>query len=317
MKDAVPQIEDMSLFLRRTITTEQFDRLQTEFGRGMQTVLQQFSHAATGTQIRDLDHKTDSISAQLTELQNAMTNQVQKLESLTQTCTNMQETKRAQHSASTLQHGKFCLRLDQKMERLDSRMAVTSDNNSSTATELPSDSSQELDSQSTSSGIAINSKTRLLLRSIGSLGALLAILYAFLLPILQAQLRTCVTIMKSPRLLSGNNITLTDALNRTKILPYEYFRSWSMLQPWLRREFESLPGESRVARGDFAVFKQFSDKVSDQIRPVDWERSVFPGDRVVMSIHGIRTRRTRRDCGRCGARLPITVPYTRWKAWYV
>jgi hypothetical protein len=315
VKDAVPQIEDMSLFLQKTITTEQFDRLQIEFGRGMQSVLQQFSHTATGTQIRNLDHKTDGISAQLTELQNAMTAQVQKLESLTQTCTNMQETKRAQHSASTLQHGEFRLRLDQKMERLDSRMAVTSDHYSSMATGQLSGSPKELDSQSTSSGIAINSKTRILLRSIGSLGALVAILYAFLLPIIQAKLRTCLTIMRSPRLLSGNSITLTDALNRTKILPYEYFRSWSMLQPWLRREFENLPGEGRVARGDFAVFKQFSDKVSDQIRPVDWERSVFPGDRVVMSIHGIRTRRTRWDCRRCGARLPTTEPHVGWNAW--
>ena len=120
--------------------------------------------------------------------------------------------------------------------------------------------------------------------------------------------------MKSPRLLSGNNITLTDALNRTKILPYEYFRSWSMLRPWLQREFVNLPGEGRVARGNFAVFKQFSDKVSDQISPVDWERSVFPGDRVVMSIHIIRFEGTRWDCGRCGARLPTTMPYTRREA---
>jgi uncharacterized coiled-coil protein SlyX len=318
VKDAVPQIEDMSLFLRKTITTEQFDRLQIEFGRGMQSVLQQFSHTSTGTQIRTLDHKTDNISAQLTELQNAMTNQVQKLESLTQTCTNMQETNRAQHSASTLQHGKFCLRLDQKMERLDSRMVVTSDNYSSTATRLPSDSPQDPDSQSTLPGIIINSKTRFLLRSIGSLGALLAILYAFLLPIIQAQLRTCVTIMKSPRLLSGNNITLTDALNRTKILPYEYFRSWSMLQPWLRREFESLPGESRVARGDYAVWKQISNEVSAHIRPIEWDSAVFPGDQVVMSINVIRPESTRRKCGRCGAKLPrIAGRSTVWKAWYV
>ncbi|KAM0690591.1 hypothetical protein Q7P36_009359 [Cladosporium allicinum] len=314
VKDAVPQIEDMSLFLRNTITTEQFDRLQIEFGRGMQSVLQQFSHAATGTQIRNLDHKTDSISAQLTELQNAMTAQVQKLESLTQTCTNVQEINRAQNSASTLRQGELCLRLNHKMERVDPRMAVTSDNHSSTTTGLPSDPPKALDSQSTSSGIMINSKTQSVLRSIGSLGALVAILYAFLLLIIQAKLRTCVTIMKSPRLLSGDNITLTDALNCTKTLAYEYFRSWSILQPWLRREFESLPGEVRMARGDFAVFKQFSNKFSAEIYPMAWERSVFPGDRVVMSIHIIRFEGTRWDCGRCGARLPTTMPYTRREA---
>jgi hypothetical protein len=168
----------------------------------------------------------------------------------------------------------------------------------------------------------INSKTRILLRSIGSLGALVAILYAFLLPIIQAKLRTCVTIMKSPRLLSGDSITLTDALNRTKILPYEYFRNWSILKLWLRREFESLPGEGRVARGDFLVFKQFSNNFIDPIHPFDWERSVFPGDQVVMSMNVIRPEGegTRSDYGRCGVRLPTTWSYAgrkAWKAWYV
>lgn len=317
VKDAVPQIEDMSLFLRKAITAEQFDRLQIEFGRGLQSILQQFSHAATGTQISNLEHKTDNVSAQLNEIKNAMATQVQQLESLSQTCPSTKETKCAQHSASTSRNGESCLRLDQKMGRLDSRRPVTSDNKSSLAKGLPSDPPQALDSQSTSSGIVINDKTRLLLRAIGNFGALVAIFYAFLLPMLQAKLRTCVTIMKSPRLLSGDNITLTDALNRTKTLPYEYFRSWSMLQPWLRREFESLPGEDRVARGEFAVFKQFSNKVSAQIPPVDWERSVFPGDRVVMSIHVIRSEDTRSDCGRCGARLPMKRPSIGWNAWYV
>lgn len=121
-----------------------------------------------------------------------------------------------------------------------------------------------------------------------------------------------------------NNITLTEALNRKKLLPYEYFRNWSILEPWLRREFETCPGESRVARGDFAIFKQLSSKVGAQIHPSDWERSIFPGDRVVMSIYLSRhtlqlvmSGRFFRKCGRCGAKFPNVRDFAEWIAWYV
>jgi hypothetical protein len=328
VRDAVPKIEDMSLLVQKVVTTEQFDRLQTDLDRGMQTVLQQFSRAATGTQIRTLERNTDNISVQLGEIRNAMTSQVNQLESLTRTCSTIQKINRAQLSTSTLQHGEVCSRLDQEREKMD---AVTSKTNLSLATELPSDLSQTPDSQSLLSPPpstrhvhfrltnTINNQIRFLLQSIGSLGALLAVLYAFLSPIIQgvqAQLRTCVTILKTPRLLSGNSITLTDALNRQKLLPYEFFRDWSMLDLWLRREFETFPGESRVARGDFAIFKQYSTKVGAQIQPSDWERSVLPGDRVVMSIQVSRQNTNLAKCGRCGVRFSNGRDYISWNAWY-
>ena len=221
----------MSLLMQKAVTAEQFDRLQTDLGDAMQTVLQQFSRAETGTQVRSLERNTDNISAQLNDIRNAMTSQVNQLESLTQTCSTMQEINRAQLSTSTLQHGEVCSRLDQEREKAD---AVTSKIKISMATGLPSDLSQTPDSHSPLPGAryahlrptnTTNSQIHFLMHAIGSLGALVAVLYAFLLPILQAQLRTCVTIMKTPRLLSGNNITLTDALNRKKLLPYEFFRN--------------------------------------------------------------------------------------------
>jgi hypothetical protein len=318
--DAVPKIEDMSLLVQRVVTTEQFDRLQTEFSGGMQTILQQFSRAATGTQIH---------TAQLNGIRDAITSQFSQLESLTQTCSAMQEINQARLSTSTLQHGEVCSRLDQE-RKMD---AVTSEINLSLAKELPLDLSQTPDLQSPPPGTlhvhsrptnTINNHIRFLLHAIGSLGALLAVLYAFLLPILQAQLRTCVTIMKTPRLLSGNTITLTDALNRQKLLPYEFFRDWSILDLWLRREFKTCPGESRVPRGGFAIFKQFSSKVGAQIYPGEWERSVFPGDRVVMSIQVSRQNtnfakfaRFMTKCGRCGgARLLDGRDDAGWIAWY-
>jgi hypothetical protein len=316
VKDAVPKIEDVSLLVQQVVTTKQFDRLQTDLGGAMQTILQQFSRAATGTQIRNLERNTENLSAQLNGIRGAMTSQVNQLESLTQACSTIQDSNQAQLSTSTRQHGEVCSRLD----------AITSKINLSMVTELAPDFSQTPDSQSSLPGArhvhfrltdTINNQIRFLLHAIGSLGALVAVLYAFLLPILQAQLRTCVTIMKTPRLLSGNNITLTDALNRKNLLPYEYFRNWSILEPWLRREFETCPGESRVARGDFAIFKQFSSKVGAQIHPSDWERSVFPGDRVVMSIHVSRGTIGCGRCGRCGAIWPDGLSGAEWDAWYV
>jgi hypothetical protein len=302
VRDAVPKIEDMSLLVQKVVTTEQFDRLQTEIGGGMQTILQQFSRAATGTQINSLERNTAKIAAQLNGIRIAMTSQVNQLESLTQTCSTMQESNRAQLFTSTL------------ASKIDL----------SVAPELPSDVSQSplpstrhVHSRPTN---IINTQIRFLLHAIGSLGALAAVLYAFLLPILegiQAQLRTCVTILKTPRLLSGNSITLTDALNRKKLLPYEYFRDWSILEPWLRREFKTFPGESRVARGDFGIFKQFSSKVGAQTYPGEWERSVFPGDRVVMSIQVSRGTIRFGKCERCNARLPDGRVGAEWNAWYV
>jgi len=88
------------------------------------------------------------------------------------------------------------------------------------------------------------------------------------------------------------------ASNRTKLLPYEYFSNWKLVQPWLDAVFRDLPGESRVRRGDFAMFVKTGAEVGPQVSADGWDHSVFPGDRIVMSM-GTRTAMPN-DCQRCG-----------------
>jgi hypothetical protein len=121
-----------------------------------------------------------------------------------------------------------------------------------------------------------------------------------LLTLFPDKLRTCMTFIRSPLLLLGNSIILTDALNRTKLLPYEFFCDWRTLQPWLRRVFRDLPGESRVARGDFAMFKQYKRRTGLRITADEWEDHVFAGDCIVMSML-TSSDRSQGKCRKCGA----------------
>lgn len=134
-----------------------------------------------------------------------------------------------------------------------------------------------------------------------------------MLPNIQSQFRTFMTLLKSPRLLSSNGITVTDALNRTKLLPYEYFSNWSLVQPWLESTFKDLPGESRVRRGEFEMFVATRNGTVPVIRGESWKRSVFPGDQVVMSMQTFMMKRNK--CTRCGHAIPYQVGKRDWVEW--
>jgi hypothetical protein len=133
-------------------------------------------------------------------------------------------------------------------------------------------------------------------------------------PNVLAQLRTCMTFLHHPMLLSGNSIALTDALNRTKLLPYEYFCNWKVLEPWLQRSFQNLPGESRVARGRFAMFKQLKSRTGPEIPISQWERCVFAGDEIVMSML-VNFDNSESQCRRCGTSLPDNDTDGVWRTW--
>jgi hypothetical protein len=128
------------------------------------------------------------------------------------------------------------------------------------------------------------------------------------------QLRTCMTFIRHPMLLSGNSIALTDALNRTKLLPHEYFCDWRLLESWLQRAFRNLPGESRVGRGEFAMFKHFRSRTGPEIPVNQWERCVFPGDEVVMSML-VSSNKHESQCRRCGTHLSKDKNDDVWRTW--
>ena len=134
-----------------------------------------------------------------------------------------------------------------------------------------------------------------------------------MLPNFQSQLRTFMTLLKSPSLLLSNSIMVTDALNRTKLLPYEYFCNWTLVQPWLESAFKDLPGESRVRRGDYAMFVPMRDGTTPVLSGEHWKRSVFPGNRVVMSM--LSTMTSWNKCTRCGHAMPTQVVPRDWIEW--
>jgi hypothetical protein len=102
---------------------------------------------------------------------------------------------------------------------------------------------------------------------------------------LQILVRSAKTIIRSPSMLLDSNITLVDALNRELSLPYEHFRHWPVVLARLQCEFIGLPGESYIAKKRFGLFRAAKKPENEVMIPFDqWERSVFPGNRVVMSI---------------------------------
>jgi hypothetical protein len=133
-------------------------------------------------------------------------------------------------------------------------------------------------------------------------------------PNVDLQLRRFTTFLKSPGLLLDSRIILTDALGRISPLSYDHFSHWNVLHEWLVYSFKGLPGESRVRRGEFEMFVLMGNKTRHVPRGGDgWERFVFPGDRVVMSIFS--TRVYRGQCIRCDHVISYQVDTTDWIEW--
>lgn len=78
------------------------------------------------------------------------------------------------------------------------------------------------------------------------------------------------------------------------------------------KRFAGLPGESRVIRGDFAMFKQYGNRTGPQIPIEQWKRCVFADDRVVMSML-VRSGSTKGNCRKCGTTSHRGVDENVWR----
>ena len=79
-----------------------------------------------------------------------------------------------------------------------------------------------------------------------------------------------------------DSVHFEDVLGRNKLLPYDYFRHWDVFDSMLRCEFRGLPGEQKVIGGDY-------DLLDNQVHGVTigkeaWQRMVFPGTKIKMSV---------------------------------
>jgi hypothetical protein len=130
----------------------------------------------------------------------------------------------------------------------------------------------------------------------------------------QAFIRSARTFTRAPSMLLDSNIMMVDALNREFSLPYEHFRYWPVVLARLQCEFRGLPGESHISQNMFGLFRAAKKPMNEVLIPFDqWERSVFPGDRVVMSIDVDSFDPDK--CPSCGCALreiSLTPVFSKW-----
>jgi hypothetical protein len=132
----------------------------------------------------------------------------------------------------------------------------------------------------------------------------------------QSFVRSARTLTRSPSMLLDSNIKMVDALNRELSLPYEHFRYWPVVLARLQCEFRGLPGESHVSTNKFGLFRAAEKPQNQVLIPFEqWERSVFPGDRVLMSI-GVE-QFDPNVCPSCGCALREISLVPLLSEWYV
>ena len=88
-----------------------------------------------------------------------------------------------------------------------------------------------------------------------------------------------------------------DVLGRDHELPYDWFRHWDIFAAMLKHTFRGLPGEEYVSQNRYYLRRSGRDH--RRIRPGTWDKNVFPGTKVQMSIQVPGNQHTK-SCARCG-----------------
>lgn len=85
-----------------------------------------------------------------------------------------------------------------------------------------------------------------------------------------------------PTLLAKYNITFLDALGRQpRILPFEYFRSYRILEAFIQEEFKNLPGSGLVKMGNYRLFSRTTPRA---FSIENFGQLVKPGTTILMSM---------------------------------
>ena len=79
-----------------------------------------------------------------------------------------------------------------------------------------------------------------------------------------------------------DSVHFEDVLGRKRDLAYNSFRHWDVFESMLRCEFEGFPGEEKVRRGDYILMDSQVQGVT--IGKEAWQRMVFPGTKIKMSV---------------------------------
>jgi hypothetical protein len=136
---------------------------------------------------------------------------------------------------------------------------------------------------------------------------------AALQQILQTNMQTYAMLVASqnnidmtPSLLLESNIQFEDAVGRTSSLPYQWFRHWEVsvmksvlsvlsasvrfnsidaiqtFEGLLRAEFKDVPGQLKVMGGEYHLIDAKKDGLL--IKQDDWNKFIFPGSSITMSM---------------------------------
>lgn len=90
------------------------------------------------------------------------------------------------------------------------------------------------------------------------------------------------SIPAKPNLGIQDSFCFTDALGRTRVLQYEWFKHWEVFESMLKCNFKDCPGEGKILLGQYHVMNaKRRGSIIDRFR---WEQSVFPGSEVNMSM---------------------------------
>jgi hypothetical protein len=296
----------------QALATGRIDTQTLEIRHETQTILQKLPQLATSHQLGNAVLSIEDISAKMDST--ATKDQADDLRSLLLTSSTTLEKHHTESMAVSERHETQTIQMVRTVQAIHSLLAAATDPHPGTTPTLGrsvpmlSPSTISLSTSSTwrdQSQMAASGLQQILSAICGLLvSAVMALVLLF--PNMQSQLRIFMTLLKTPQLLSSNSITIIDALGRTKLLPYEYFCNWNLVQPWLEHVFKGSPGESRVRQGHFALFEYKNNKPGQKIYTPGWERSVFPGDEFVMSMLTVRMKDTK--CQLCDGQIKSFQP---------
>jgi len=304
----------------QALATGRIDTQTLEIRHETQNIVQELPRLATSRQLSNAVVSIECISAKMDS--NATKDQTDELRSLLQKSYTVSEKNHTETMALSERQETHILQMARTMQAIHSLLAAVMDPHPiatptlgrSVSMSPPSTTPPSMSSGRPHQSQAAVSRPYQMLRAICRLLVTIVTALLLMLPSIQPQLRTFMTLLKSPRLLSSNSIIFTDALNRTKLLPYEYFSNWKLIQPWLEGVFKGLPGESRVSNGHFAMFTQRNNVTGPEIPADVWEHSVFPGDQVVMSVRTAGVTQ-KGHCQRCGQMLSSPPAMPDWSEW--
>lgn len=103
---------------------------------------------------------------------------------------------------------------------------------------------------------------------------------------------------QTPRMPIHTLFYFRDVLDREHELPYEWFRHWDIFAAMLKLTFRGLPGEEYVSQNRYYLRRSGHDH--RRIRPGTWDKNIFPGTKVQMSIQVPGSQHTKMSCACCG-----------------